>query len=95
MRERARIRHAHDDFADVSAVRGGEGMVSMYARESLPPNKDARSWSFERDLRVQFPCRYIKVSIYPSIYWVVAGALRGAVTARRKKVDIGTGVGGW
>jgi len=73
---------------------GGEVVMSMYARESLPLNKDARSWSFERDLRVQFPCRYVRVSIYPSIYWVVAGALREAAAARRKKVDIGT-MGGW
>lgn len=55
VRERARVRHAHDDTAGMSNVRGGERVISMYARESLPPNKDARSWSFERDL-CMLPC---------------------------------------
>lgn len=34
-------------------VGGGQGVVSVYAREPTTPspNKDARSWSFERNLR--------------------------------------------
>lgn len=72
----------------------GKGLVSMYARESLPPNKDARSLGL---LNATSACScLVRKGIYLSIH--LLGVLRGqreAAAVRRKKVDTDASVGGW
>ena len=49
--------------------RKGGGQGGFYVRASLPPNKVARSWSFERDLCAAAAASYVRyLSIYLSIH---------------------------